>query len=402
MTRNGRASRLRLTPSVPRSDAPQGQEFAPHLAAQCSLTESAARSANQTPDVSSFSVLCSLLHEGATLATGWHSFLARLTEQVAARSAILSLHGALARQALILQRYDVGPNIECATIDPPEDAGASPERDGRVWVAHDLRSRVLGVDLHRDGQLYARLRLVRLRSTLDFTANEREYLQLLVPHLRAAIETRAKLDEVTLELAHYSSAMDKLAMGALMMNRHGRVLHVSRAARAILDQREGIFLADDRLEFRDREDSRRIKQMICRALEADPSDVSEVVSAARVQLSPYKPHLRLIVQPVYERVRDSSRSPRGVAIFMSIDEDKSDDSDVPAELVQRLFCLTPKEAALALKLSGGLSLQEAAQTLRISPNTARAHLRSIFSKTGIDRQTKLVRAILRSVAMLGG
>jgi DNA-binding CsgD family transcriptional regulator/PAS domain-containing protein len=402
MTRSGQAPQLRLTSSVPRSEAPRGrQEFAAHLATQCGLAESAARSPNQTPDVHSFSVLCSLLHEGATLATGWHSFLARLTEQVAARSAILSLHGALAREALFLQRYDVGSHIECATSDLPADASESPQRDGRVWVAQDLRSRVLGVDLHRDGQLNARLRLVRLRSTLDFTANERDYLQLLVPHLRAAIETRAKLDEVTLELAHYSSAMDKLAMGALIMNRHGRVLHVSRAARAILDQRKGIFLADDRIEFRDREDSMRLKQMICRALEADPSDAS-VIGAARIQLCPDKPDLRLIVQPVYEMVRDSLRSPRGVAIFMSIDDNKSDDSDVPPGIVQRLFCLTPKEAALALKLSGGLSLQEAAQTLQISPNTARAHLRSIFSKTGIDRQTKLVRAILRSVAMLGG
>lgn len=48
-----------------------------------------------------------------------------------------------------------------------------------------------------------------------------------------------------------------------------------------------------------------------------------------------------------------------------------------------------------------MSLEEAAEALGIKPNTARAHLRSIFSKTGVRRQTELVRLFLNSVAWLG-
>jgi DNA-binding CsgD family transcriptional regulator len=36
----------------------------------------------------------------------------------------------------------------------------------------------------------------------------------------------------------------------------------------------------------------------------------------------------------------------------------------------------------------------------ISPHTARAQLKSIFSKTGVSRQAELVRLILKSVASL--
>ena len=46
-------------------------------------------------------------------------------------------------------------------------------------------------------------------------------------------------------------------------------------------------------------------------------------------------------------------------------------------------------------------LDEASEELGISRNTSRAHLRSTFSKTGVTRQTMLVRLILRSVATLG-
>ena len=69
-------------------------------------------------------------------------------------------------------------------------------------------------------------------------------------------------------------------------------------------------------------------------------------------------------------------------------------------VAKQLFNLTPAETALAMELTNGLSLEEAAEALNIRRNTARAHLRSIFSKTGVRRQTELVRIMLNSVAAL--
>ena len=70
-------------------------------------------------------------------------------------------------------------------------------------------------------------------------------------------------------------------------------------------------------------------------------------------------------------------------------------------VAKQLFNLTRAETALAMELANGLSLEEAAEVLNVRRNTARAHLRSIFSKTGVRRQTELVRIILNSVVALG-
>jgi DNA-binding CsgD family transcriptional regulator len=51
-------------------------------------------------------------------------------------------------------------------------------------------------------------------------------------------------------------------------------------------------------------------------------------------------------------------------------------------------------------LANGLTLDQASAELGVSRNTARTHLRSLFSKTGVSRQTMLVRLILKSVANL--
>ncbi|MNN15611.1 Bacterial regulatory protein, luxR family [compost metagenome] len=87
-----------------------------------------------------------------------------------------------------------------------------------------------------------------------------------------------------------------------------------------------------------------------------------------------------------------------MAIFIG---DPEQESRAPQEIVRALFDLTPSEAQLTLLLANGLTLDEASDELGISRNTARAHLRSTFSKTGVTRQTMLVRLILRSVATLG-
>ena len=48
-------------------------------------------------------------------------------------------------------------------------------------------------------------------------------------------------------------------------------------------------------------------------------------------------------------------------------------------------------------LANGLTLDEAADAMGIKRNTARAHLRSVFVKAGVTRQTELVRILLNGV-----
>jgi DNA-binding CsgD family transcriptional regulator len=65
------------------------------------------------------------------------------------------------------------------------------------------------------------------------------------------------------------------------------------------------------------------------------------------------------------------------------------------ELLQALFDLTPAEARLASQLTTGKSVEQIALSSRLSLNTIRTQLKSVFSKTGVQRQAELV-------SLLGG
>lgn len=60
------------------------------------------------------------------------------------------------------------------------------------------------------------------------------------------------------------------------------------------------------------------------------------------------------------------------------------------ELLQALFDLTPAEARLASQLTEGKSIEQVALMNGLSHNTVRTHLKSVFAKTGVQRQAELV------------
>lgn len=63
------------------------------------------------------------------------------------------------------------------------------------------------------------------------------------------------------------------------------------------------------------------------------------------------------------------------------------------ELLRALFDLTPAEARIASLLIDGQSVDEISKLQSVSLNTVRTQLKSVFMKTGVDRQVDLVRLL---------
>ena len=69
------------------------------------------------------------------------------------------------------------------------------------------------------------------------------------------------------------------------------------------------------------------------------------------------------------------------------------------DALMQAYTLTRKEAMLAARLSEGQSVKQASEELAITYETARTHLRRIFSKTGTSRQAELILLIARHPVM---
>jgi DNA-binding CsgD family transcriptional regulator len=82
--------------------------------------------------------------------------------------------------------------------------------------------------------------------------------------------------------------------------------------------------------------------------------------------------------------------------------DPEGQTPVSTRMLIQLFELTRKEAAMAAKLSEGKSVEQAAVELSVTYETARTHLRRIFSKTGTSRQAELLLLMARLPVIRNG
>ncbi|MCG7521505.1 DUF4440 domain-containing protein [Ruegeria sp. Ofav3-42] len=77
-----------------------------------------------------------------------------------------------------------------------------------------------------------------------------------------------------------------------------------------------------------------------------------------------------------------------------VETQNDDDIDERLSIAKSVFGLSEGQMLLAHRIVSGDSLTTASDTLGISVNTARTHLSRIYTKTGVNTQTALVRTLL--------
>lgn len=257
---------------------------------------------------------------------------------------------------------------------------------------------ILGLDTEESGGMLARLRVSRASESAPFEDAQRELLTQLTSHLNRAIRLYARLSRTTSERDLYAGAVDQLAVATIILDEKGRMLNTNALARALLAEADGLSLQGERLHIDGRDANRELQDAVGTVIQAQQQGQTSVVRALRVPRSADHADLGLVVRPVPAGEWNEGQASPSAAVFISDPDLKESASQAT---LGELFELTPAEANLAILLSRGLSLAEVSETQNISQHTARAQLKSIFSKTGVSRQAELVRLVLKSVATLG-
>ncbi|MEI9987910.1 MAG: helix-turn-helix transcriptional regulator [Aliidongia sp.] len=248
---------------------------------------------------------------------------------------------------------------------------------------------LLGADLVEAGGERIRIRASRLTGHGDFGAAEKARLAALLPHLMRALDLFLRLSRLEAECTLYAALCSRLAIGVVLVDREGRVLEANAAAQAVLAEGEVLTVAEGRLRLVDDHRSRELAALIAGHADA----ASGVARALRLQRETGQ-GVGLIVRPAPGAPR-LGEALQGAAVVIIADPDQA--VAPPPQALVELFQLTPAEAELGVLLAQGLDLDEASQALGVAKNTARAQLRAIFAKTGVTRQSALVRLLLRSV-----
>lgn len=259
---------------------------------------------------------------------------------------------------------------------------------------------LLGADIYTRDGVECRFRVTRAENEAGFSDADKALVGFVLPHLKRSIQLHTRLDFLEGERQLFAGTVNRMLLGMVSFAEDGEILETNQEARRILAERDGLWLTDNKLCVSNAQESREMLRLIKLALtDARGNDGASVVQAISVTRPSGRAPLGILIRAV--PMGQWTESKRRSAAVMFLRDAESNVPQPSQELVRRLFGLTRKEAALALLLAEGFTLDEAADKMDVRRNTARTHLRSIFCKTGVTRQTMLVRLLLNSVVTLG-
>ncbi|KSV64638.1 hypothetical protein N182_36480 [Sinorhizobium sp. GL2] len=180
-------------------------------------------------------------------------------------------------------------------------------------------------------------------------------------------------------------AFDKAMIGAVFFNRHGKVTAINAEASKSMGSHLTVF--QNELRTGKSEQTAKIRKRMHAVLGTgwlQPEENQPIL----IEREHQRP-LLLRIQRLGGALPDVFSHSVGVCLI----EDLNPRSKTDPVVLCQVLGLTKAEAALAMSLAGGLSLQQSAAARSISYETARTHLRTIFEKTGTHRQTELIALI---------
>ncbi|WP_424431824.1 helix-turn-helix transcriptional regulator [Parasphingorhabdus sp.] len=355
--------------------------------------------------------LIAALHRGTLGAPPWENFLAQLKRRTAADYANLFFKG----DHDWLQSVQI-PAVKQDTDDINEiyqkDSGkvaALPHNAMRLNRVYSLdefvdpngphHSRFKALFLRDPDVRFARIMRVAepnggqiwislSRKESDFSASDGALLGALANHLAIAAGTHSELERQRLKAGISADAIMRLNFGWFMLDASGRIIDMSEQAEALVQEAQTLRKSPDGRLIAERADAQGVLRQFLKMRQAGES----VVRTVHLSDEPWLD--MLLTNPPGDL--PGALQPIAIAFVHGERSNSAERSDHLANL----FGLTIQEARLALHISHGVTIREAANLLGLTHETTRLYSKRIYAKTGTRGQADLVRLILASIVAL--
>lgn len=228
------------------------------------------------------------------------------------------------------------------------------------------------------------------RSQGDFPEATEATMRRIAPHLATAARTLAALEQERTRAAMANAAVERLNFGWLTFDAAGHVIELAPGLEAQTRRVSELALFRKGRMF----PIRRTRNFDLTEILADFANMRSLNPRAVHLID--EPWLDMLIMPIRDRAVTGGATPVAIGYIHGVGEAGTN----RCEHLSQLFGLTASEARLALAISQGLTIVEAAESLNLTAETARNYSKRIYAKTGTRGQSDLVRTILASVISL--
>lgn len=244
-------------------------------------------------------------------------------------------------------------------------------------------SQVASIGVHRDNKRGV------------FTPSEMNVFNLLAPHIQRSVRTNQLLSRLTEQAGVSNAVLDRLEKGIILIDVEGHPVFINRMAEEIVAQECELSIENRELRSIKRSDTQALQKLIFNACRAEQRAGGVLSISSPASVHP----LNIMACPIHrDTISLGFDSSSAVAILFIGSGGK--DLVISLDVLCQLYGLTGAEARLCATLANGYSLEQIADKFGVTKHTIRSQLKSCFYKTGVKRQTELVKMVLSDPGVL--
>ena len=240
-------------------------------------------------------------------------------------------------------------------------------------------------------EMLCNLSVMRGPDRVVFTDDDCIDFGRFAPHVARAIGMYGTFHRCREELATVKAVLDDVPLGVMVVDAD-ELKVANRAARTLLEEGDALRLDNGRL----RGTTRQIDTVLRDAVQEARSSVHQTIGVP-LPIEHDEP-MRAVVRRLQADSAGMLGAPKeAVALYVT---DPRKPMETPEEILQRLFGLTKREAAVLRILVEGGDLRSAARSLGVGFETVRSHVKRAKDAMGTRRRSELVRMVLSSPAWI--
>lgn len=254
---------------------------------------------------------------------------------------------------------------------------------------------VAGIDWLYDKESRISIRFTREESQGAFSQDEKEFFELLIPHLEQSVSLGIQLRQLDSERQIYADSISKRSIGIITLDKHGCILQSNATAERYLTEGDGFKESQNRIKLNNSTENEAFNKFLTEALNSIKNRDRSQINALAASRDSGKASYQMMIKPMPVDFHNESDVTPYLTVLI---QDPEKNLEISVRTLMNLYQLTMSEATIAILLAEGHTTDEVAQELDIKKNTVRAHLRSMFVKMGVTQQSMLVSLVLTSLA----
>lgn len=268
------------------------------------------------------------------------------------------------------------------------------------WLRPQDYFHAVGGVVVQDGPWAMKFSSLRGRRAGDFNTDQVRLYKTLIPHLARAARIHRRLSFLQCLSTASLAVLDTVPAAVMLLDCTSRTLHNNALAEAEFRRRDPFRLSvsgEIQVQGPPRTQA-ALRSAICSAVNPTVAAREQLPTVAQVaRRNGEVLSVQALPLPKNKRAKNDGKIARGLAACaLVIHGVTSRIPTVGPQLLRHVYGLTPAEVQVAIAIAEGETLNQYAERRGITRNTATSQLKCAFDKTGLKRQSELVRWLLLS------